>query len=93
MTASLHWGVIMSLMEKRRTTVYISPEVLEFLSLRRIKGAGSVSQQLENLARATMPVQTDIATLEQRHKAGYERIPVNGEFDDLLAAQVFDVNL
>ena len=83
----------MSLMEKRRTTIYISPEVLEYLSLRRIKGAGSVSQQLENLARANMPVQTDVATLEQRHKAGYERIPLNGEFDDLISAQVLDEGL
>ncbi len=32
----------------------------------------------------------DIAILEQRHKAGYERIPESGEFEDLLNAQAVD---
>lgn len=70
---------------KKRTTIYISPEVLEFLAIRRAKGAGSVSQQLEDLARRLMPKQhseRDIRALEQKHAEGYARKPVQeGEFD------------
>jgi hypothetical protein len=81
--------------EKRRTTIYIDPEVLEFLSLRRIKGAGSVSQQLENLARQLMPKERDpneLRALEERHRRGYEAHPVrDDEFAPLIASQiVFD---
>lgn len=71
--------------EKRRTTIYISPDVLEFLSIRRARGAGSVSQQLENLARAQMPrryTKEDVAQLEKKHAQGYAKEPVKpGEFD------------
>ena len=79
--------------EKRRTTIYISPEVLEFLSLRRIKGAGSVSQQLENLARQVMPrereCRRDAIVLEERHRQGYEQHPIqDDEFGPLMASQI-----
>lgn len=70
---------------KRRTTVYISQDVLEFLTLRRARGAGSVSQQLEALARQEMPRRTsreDLARLEAQHAEGYAKHPVEvGEFD------------
>lgn len=78
--------------EKRRTTIYIDPEVLEFLSLRRIKGAGSVSQQLENLARQVMPRERDadeMRSLEERHRRGYQQHPVgDDEFGPLMASQI-----
>ncbi len=87
----LCYDVVMQTLEKRRTTIYISPEVLEFLSIRRIRGLGSVSQQLENLARQEMPKNT--ALLEQQHHEGYTRIPENDEFSDLIAAQPMDLDL
>jgi hypothetical protein len=78
--------------EKRRTTIYIDPEVLEFLSLRRIKGAGSVSQQLEQLARQLMPREREpdeLRSLEERHRKGYEQYPVgDDEFAPLIASQI-----
>ena len=78
--------------EKRRTTIYISPEVLEFLNLRRIKGAGSVSQQLENLARQVTPRERDadeLRSLEERHRQAYERHPAgDDEFGPLMASQI-----
>ena len=52
----------------------------------QIKGSSSRSQPLEN----PDPTRGDIATLEHHHKAGYERIPAHGEFDDLLNAQIMD---
>jgi hypothetical protein len=77
--------------EKRRTTIYIDPQVLEFLTIRRAKGAGSVSQQLENLAKRLMPKGYDVTemkTLERQHAKGYKKHPVNqGEFDDFYAEQ------
>jgi hypothetical protein len=70
---------------KRRTTIYISQDVLEFLTLRRARGAGSVSQQLEALARHKMPrrySREELARLEAQHAEGYEKHPVEaGEFD------------
>lgn len=81
----------MSLTEKRRTTVYISSDVLEFLKLRSVKGSGSVSQQLEKLARSLMPKtysQEDIRTMERKHAEGYRRYPaIEDEFADLYAEQ------
>jgi hypothetical protein len=86
----LCYDVVMQTLEKRRTTIYISPEVLEFLSIRRIRGLGSVSQQIENLARQEMP--RNLALLEQQHRAGYDRIPANDEFSDLITAQPMDLD-
>ena len=78
--------------EKRRTTIYLDPEVLEFLALRRIKGAGSVSQQLEDLARSLMPREreaSEMRALDERHRQGYESQPVgDDEFAPLIASQV-----
>ena len=57
----------MATSEKKRTTIYMSQEVLEYLGIRRAKGAGSVSQQLEDLVRETMPRRLsdeEVATLE-----------------------------
>ncbi len=77
--------------EKQRTTVYIASDVLEFLKLRSVKGNGSVSQQLETLARTLMPkdyTQEDVRRLEERHAKGYKRQPVTeGEFSDFYAEQ------
>lgn len=78
---------------KRRTTVYIAAEVLEFLAVRRARGAGSVSEQLEHLARAIMPRryrQEEVAGLERKHAEGYARYPVEaGEFDLWQSEQVW----
>lgn len=77
--------------EKQRTTVYISSDVLEFLKLRSVKGNGSVSQQLEDLARNLMPKnysQADVRRLEQKHAKGYEQHPVSeSEFSDFYDEQ------
>jgi hypothetical protein len=77
--------------EKRRTTIYIDPQVLEFLTVRRAKGAGSVSQQLEDLAKRLMPKgydETELKTLERQHASGYKKHPVQeGEFDDFYGEQ------
>jgi hypothetical protein len=77
--------------EKRRTTIYIDPQVLEFLTIRRAKGAGSVSQQLEDLAKRLMPKgydETEMKSLERKHAKGYKKHPVQkGEFDDFYAEQ------
>lgn len=82
----------MEVADKKRTTIYISPEVLEFLSVRRAKGAGSVSQQLEDLARKLMPrsySREEIAALERKHAEGYRKYPVQkGEFNDFYDEQV-----
>ena len=70
--------------EKKRTTVYMSPEVLEYLGVRRAKGAGSVSQQLEDLVREKMPrrlSEEDVKALEARDVAGYQAQP--GTQDEL----------
>lgn len=71
--------------DKRRTTVYMSREVLEFLAVRRARGAGSVSEQLEALARKIMPrryTQEDVAALERKHAEGYAKHPAEpGEFE------------
>ena len=87
----LCYNLIMSTAEKQRTTVYISSDVLEFLKLRSVKGNGSVSQQLENLARNLMPKdysQADVRVLERKHAEGYEQHPVaESEFSDLYAEQ------
>ncbi len=64
--------------EKKRTTVYISPDVLEYLAVRRARGAGSVSQQLENLVREVMPrtpSREDVAVMEAREVEGYTKKP------------------
>jgi hypothetical protein len=77
--------------DKRPTTIYIDPEVLEFLTLRSTKGAGSVSQQLENLARKAMPQgfdEKEMKALELKHAKGYEKHPAkSGEFDDFYSEQ------
>jgi hypothetical protein len=77
--------------EKRRTTIYIDPKVLEFLTIRRARGAGSVSQQLENLAKRVMPNgydETELKALERKHARGYKKYPVTkDEFDDFYAEQ------
>ena len=77
--------------EKQRTTVYISSDVLEFLKLRSVKGNGSVSRQLEDLARSLMPrdySQEDIRAMERQHAEGYKKQPVaEDEFADLYAEQ------
>lgn len=87
----LCYDSIMSIAEKQRTTVYISSDVLEFLKLRSVKGNGSVSQQLENLARNLMPKdysQEDVRRLERKHAEGYARHPATEEeFSDLYAEQ------
>jgi hypothetical protein len=86
------YDATMTTHEKRRTTIYLDPEVLEFLSLRRIRGAGSVSQQLERLARDAMPRERgadELRTLDERHRRGYEAHPVaEDEFAPLIASQV-----
>ncbi len=77
--------------EKRRTTIYIDPQVLEFLAIRRAKGAGSVSKQLEDLAKRIMPngyEETEQKKLERKHARGYKKQPVaTGEFDDFYTEQ------
>jgi hypothetical protein len=77
--------------DKRRTTIYIDPQVLEFLTIRRAKGAGSVSQQLEDLAKRLMPQgydETELKTLERKHARGYKKYPAQtGEFDDFYQEQ------
>lgn len=81
--------------EKLRTTIYISPEVLTFLKIRSAQGQGSVSQQLENLAKNMMPKDyspQDVKRLELQHALGYQDQPVNDtEFSDLYEEQ--DLNL
>lgn len=74
--------------EKKRTTVYIAEDVLEYLAIRRAKGAGSVSQQLEALARETMPRRpsaADVAAMEARDVEGYQKQPL--EPDELAGWQ------
>lgn len=77
--------------DKKRTTVYMSPDVLEFLKIRSAKGKGSVSQQLETLARELMPrsfSQEDIVQLEKKHAEGYKTHPVSkDEFADFYDEQ------
>lgn len=80
-----------SQLDKKRTTIYMSPDVLEFLKIRSAKGRGSVSQQLENLARELMPKDfspEDIKVLEQQHAQGYKTHPVaEDEFADFYGEQ------
>jgi hypothetical protein len=75
--------------EKRRTTIYIDPKVLEFLTIRRAKGAGSVSQQLEDLAKRLEGYdEAELKALERKHARGYKKYPVTkDEFDDFYAEQ------
>ena len=76
---------------KQRTTIYISPEVLTFLKVRSAEGKGSVSRQLEDLAKTLMPKTysaEDVKALEQQHASGYARQPVEeNEFSELYAEQ------
>jgi len=69
----------------------MSPDVLEFLKIRSAKGRGSVSQQLETLARDLMPetfTQEDIKGLEQKHAQGYKTHPSSeDEFTDFYGEQ------
>jgi hypothetical protein len=80
--------------DKKRTTIYIAEDVLEYLTIRRAKGAGSVSQQLEDLARKMMPVRPsgdDIAEMEARDVEGYKKQPLEPEeFEPWQAEQVWD---
>jgi hypothetical protein len=62
-------------MPKQRTTIQINAEVLEFLKSRRNKH-GSVSRQLEELARDLIRYKSDQKTLDEQHRLGYERHPV-----------------
>ena len=77
--------------EKQRITIYISPEVLSFLKIRSAEGKGSVSQQLENLAKSLMPKTysaKDVKRLEQQHAEGYSKQPaLEGEFSDFYEEQ------
>jgi hypothetical protein len=67
-------------MIKRRITIQIDAEVFEFLKSRHDKN-GSVSRQLEELARGLMHRQIDPKMLDEQHRLGYERHPVQpGEF-------------
>ena len=62
-------------MAKRRITIQIDAEVLEFLKSQRNEN-GSVSQQFEALARDLMWRKNDQTTLDEQHRLGYERLPV-----------------
>jgi hypothetical protein len=62
-------------MPKRRTTIQIDAEVLEFLKSRRNEN-GSVSRQLKALARNLLRHTSDQKTLDEQHWLGYERHPV-----------------
>jgi hypothetical protein len=62
-------------MAKRRMTIQIDSEVLEFLKSRRNED-GSVSRQLEALARDLMHRESDQKTLDEQHRLGYERLPI-----------------
>ena len=87
----LHYGMDQSQLDKKRTTIYMSKDVLEFLKIRSAKGRGSVSQQLEDLARELMPREfspEDIKVLEQQHARGYKAHPVTeDEFADFYGEQ------
>lgn len=78
-------------LEKQRTTIYISPDVLSFLKIRSTQGNGSVSQQLEDLAKSLMPKSyraQNIKSLEKQHAQGYANQPQDdNEFEDLFAEQ------
>ena len=79
--------------DKKRTTIYMSEEVLEYLAIRRAKGAGSVSQQLENLAREKMPhrlTPEEIKLMEAQDIEGYRKHPLTGELDLWQSEQVWD---
>ena len=80
--------------EKKRTTIYMSQEVLEYLGVRRAKGAGSVSQQLEDLAREIMPRRLsseEVEALEARDVAGYRAKPqTEDEVEPWLSEQVWE---
>ena len=79
--------------EKKRTTIYMSQEVLEYLGVRRAKGAGSVSQQLEDLVRETMPrrlSREEISALEEKDAAGYRAKPqTEDELEPWFSEQVW----
>jgi uncharacterized protein YigA (DUF484 family) len=67
-------------MTKRRISIQIDAEVLEFLKSHRNEN-GSVSRQLEALARDLMQRKSDQKALDEQHRLGYERFPVQpGEF-------------
>jgi uncharacterized protein YigA (DUF484 family) len=67
-------------METRRITIQMDAEVLEFLQSRGNEN-GSVSRQLEALARDLMQRKSDQKALDEQHRLGYERFPVQpGEF-------------
>lgn len=91
MALCYHWSVSRSQQDKKRTTIYMSSDVLEFLKIRSAKGRGSVSQQLETLARELMPATStreDIEQLERKHAQGYEAHPVaDEEFADFYSEQ------
>ena len=80
-----------SQINKKRTTIYIATDVLEFLKIRSAKGRGSVSRQLETLARELMPKEfspEDIKMLEQQHAQGYKTRPLGkDEFTDFYREQ------
>ncbi|CAN5898327.1 hypothetical protein BH24DEI2_BH24DEI2_03780 [soil metagenome] len=79
--------------DKKRTTIYMNSDVLEYLGIRRAKGAGSVSQQLEDLVRAQMPRRLSreaVNALEARDAAGYRSQPqTQDELEPWLSEQVW----
>lgn len=83
---------IVATSEKRRTTIYMSRDVLEYLGIRRAKGAGSVSQQLEDLVREIMPRRLGdeaVEALEAKDVEGYRAKPqTDDELEPWLAEQV-----
>lgn len=79
---------------KKRTTIYIAEDVLEYLAIRRAKGGGSVSQQLEDLAREKMPrhlTPEDVLAMEARDVEGYQKQPLaDDEMTVWQSEQVWD---
>jgi hypothetical protein len=70
-------------MAKQLITIQIDAEVLEFLKSCRNEN-GSISQQLEALARDLMHRKNDQRTLDEQHRLGYKHLPVQpGEFFEL----------
>lgn len=79
--------------DKKRTTVYISEDVLEYLTIRRAKGAGSVSRQLEALAREQMPRHLNakaVKLMEAQDVEGYRKQPLTDEVSVWQGEQVWD---
>ena len=79
--------------DKKRTSIYTSEEVPEYLAIRRAKGAGSIFRQLEDLAREKMPhrlTPEEIRLMEAQDIEGYRKHPLTGELDSWQSEQVWD---